>query len=365
MKNNKTILFLCPYPQNCAPSQRLKFEQYYPYIKQAGYKLTVSSFISEKFWNILYEKGFWLQKFWFTLSGYIKRFLVLFTLRKYDIVYIHLWVSPFGPPVFEWITRKLARKIIYDIDDMVFLGHVSDANSRILAIKGKKKILYLIKHSDYVITGAPAIEQYALKINNKVTDIPPTIDISKFPAKKTYSIHKEIVLGYSGSHSTMKYLKAIEPVFEKLLTLNIPFKVLVITNSPFSFNNSSIPLEVQQWNYQNEVELLQKMDVGLFPLTNELWVYGKRGGKALLYMAVGLPIIATAIGPNLDTFKNGENAILVGVDNIEQWVDTIVTLYQNQEIREKLGKNARITLEQRFSTETNKEIYLSIINELA
>lgn len=361
----KKILVLCPYPINCAPSQRLKFEQYYEYFEENGYEVNVSSFVTPKFWQILYKKGFFIRKSFYTLIGYFIRLNDLFRLHRYDIVYVHLWVTPLGPPLFEHIVRLLSKKIIYDIDDMIFLGHSSDANKMILAIKGKKKINYLIKKSNYVITGAPAIEQYCLKINRNVKDIPPTIDLKKFPLKNDYSLQSILVLGYSGSHSTLKYLKSIEPVFNELLKLGISFKVLLITNAHFSFDNKQIPLEIKYWNLEEEVKWLHRMDIGLFPLTDEHWVYGKRGGKALLYMATGLPIIATAIGANLDTFKDNFNGLLVNVDDYNAWVQRIILLMNDINLRERLGLNARQTLKERFSTDLNKKFYLEILKELA
>lgn len=362
--NKKKILVLCPYPVNCAPSQRLKFEQYYDYFEENGFEVTVSSFVLPAFWNILYKKGYWLLKAYYTILGYFIRFLDLFRLHQFDIIYIHLWVTPLGPPLFERLVKLFSKKIIYDIDDMLFLGHSSDVNSMILAIKGKKKIDYLLKKSDFVITSAPTIEQYASKFNKNVKDIPPTIDYENFPAKTDYSIGSELILGYSGSHSTLKYLKSIEPVFDELLNTGIPFKVLVISNSDFCFNNKNIPLEVKYWKLEEEVNLLHQMDIGLFPLTDEPWVYGKRGGKALLYMAIGLPIIATAIGANLDTFKDNQNGFLVNVGDYKTWVKQIILLKDNLHLREHLGLNARKTLEERFSTEVNKEYYLEILKSL-
>ena len=116
--NSKKILFVCPYPENVAPSQRLKFEQYYQYFRSSGYEVETSSFINQSFWKIIYKKGGFFKKVWYTLSGYFSRLKDLLRLRKYDVVYVHLWVTPFGPPFFEWLFRKMAKNMVYDIDDL-------------------------------------------------------------------------------------------------------------------------------------------------------------------------------------------------------------------------------------------------------
>src|SRR5689334_14533541 len=117
----KKILVICPYPENVAPSQRLKFEQYYPHFREAGYKVDASPFISKGFFSIIYKKGYFFQKAYYTLQGYLRRTRDLFRLHRYDVIYLHLWATPFGPAFFEWMIRKLSRRLVYDIDDLVYL----------------------------------------------------------------------------------------------------------------------------------------------------------------------------------------------------------------------------------------------------
>ncbi len=223
--NNKTkkILVICPYPQNVAPSQRLKYEQYFEYFEQQGYRVTVKPFISQPLWKILYIKGFWFKKFFYTFQGYLKRFLLLFHIRSYDIVYIHLWVTPIGFPFFEFLVKILSHKIIYDIDDMIFLKNTSYANKPMKFLKSKSKIYFLTKYANHVITSTPALFEFAKQYNSNVNEIPATINTNLYTPKTDYRIQETFVLGYSCSHSTSKYLKELEPRFYK--TFNFRYKI--------------------------------------------------------------------------------------------------------------------------------------------
>ena len=89
---SKKILFIVPYPHDKAPSQRLKFEQYLPIFRQHGYELEYSSFYDEKAWSVIYKKGNIVNKGLAVLRGYLRRWKDLFRLRRYDIIYVHLWV---------------------------------------------------------------------------------------------------------------------------------------------------------------------------------------------------------------------------------------------------------------------------------
>src|ERR1700759_3400855 len=101
MSDKKNILVICPYPENTAPSQRLKYEQYFDNWRNNGFDIKVQPFYSNKTQAILFKQGHVLKKVSGILQGYFQRILLLFSLHKYDLVYIHLWVTPLGFPFLE------------------------------------------------------------------------------------------------------------------------------------------------------------------------------------------------------------------------------------------------------------------------
>tara|TARA_R110001592_G_scaffold89458_4_gene263120 strand:- start:1408 stop:2493 length:1086 start_codon:yes stop_codon:yes gene_type:complete len=358
----KKILFLSPYPENKAPSQRLKYEQYFSVFKESGYEITTNSFVSEKLWNILYQPGHFIKKLIYTILGYINRTAILFRLKKYDIVFIHLWVTPIGTPFFERIACLLAKKIVYDIDDMVFLGHSSDANKFWQNLKGKRKMIYLIKKADHVITCTPKLDAFVKQFNQNTTDISSTVDTEKrYLPINNYKNDHQLVLGWSGSHSTSKYLYLLSDVFKKL-ALKYDFKLIVMGDS--SFRIKGVNIEALEWDESIEINTLQKFDIGLYPLPDEEWVYGKSGLKAIQYMALGIPTIATALGANFRIIENEQNGYLINPDDYQEWDIRLETLLNDAELRKKLGQNARKTIVDKYSIEANKEKYLAIFKSL-
>jgi glycosyltransferase involved in cell wall biosynthesis len=358
---NKKILFLSPYPINKAPSQRLKYEQYFTEFEKLGYQLKTSSFVSNKFWEIIYKDGFLIKKLIYTVLGYIKRFSNLFILKKYDIVYVHLWVTPFGLPFFEYLVVLIAKKVIYDIDDMVFLGHSSKANSMISALKGKNKMIYLMKKANHVITCTPTLDYFVKQYNKKTTDISSTVDTEKsYLPRKNYVINETVCIGWSGSHSTSKYLKLLEDVFCEL-SKKYNIKIIVIGDSTIKLK--CVNYESVEWSEENEIKYLRKFDIGVYPLPDEKWVYGKSGLKAIQYMALGIPTVATAIGANYRIIQNEENGYLA--ENEKDWIDKLSKLIESEKNREILGRAGRKTVEEKYSVKVNKETYLKIFKSLS
>ena len=135
---DRRVLFLTPYPLHCAPSQRLKFEQYYQHFEESGIQVVVSPFVSRRFWSVLYQRGQLFTKIWFGLHGYARRLRDLVGASRYDAVYVHLWSLPFGPPWFEELLHWRGVPIVYDIDDLIYLPRASAAN-RLRASSGVRK----------------------------------------------------------------------------------------------------------------------------------------------------------------------------------------------------------------------------------
>jgi glycosyltransferase involved in cell wall biosynthesis len=358
-KKPKKLLVICPHPVGYAPGQRLKYEQYFDYFREQGYEITVSPFMSEAFQRIVYQKGKYLQKAFWTLAGYARRVYDLFRIRRYDVVYTFLWVAPFAPPVFEKLTRRLARRMVYDIDDLVFLNPPSSTNPLVHYLRSPKNHISLMKSADHVITCTPYLDGFVRKYNSRTTDISSTINTALYRPKTDYRVRDKLVIGWSGSHSTSKYLHLLDGVFQELAT-TFSFK-LVVMGDP-SFTLPGVEVEALPWKEEYEVEVISRFDIGVYPLPNEEWVLGKSGLKALQYMAAGIPTVATAIGTIFRIIRSGENGFLVSTP--EEWKAALVELMQDEGLRARLGSEAAKTVEADYSINANKDRYLQILEQL-
>lgn len=358
--SSKKVLFLSPYPYGKAASQRLKYEQYFEHFEKNGFELKTSSFVDDDLWEVIYQPGFLLRKMLGTIRGYTRRFLDLFRLHQYDIVYVHLWVTPLGPPIFEWFVRKLSKNIIYDIDDMIYKSEGSAMNNLIYMLKGKNKSIALMKYANHVITCTPDLNDFAKKYCNNCTDISSTLDTVRMFPVNTYTNDKPIVIGWTGTHSTVPYLYLLTNVFQQLAKER-KFKLRVIGN--FQFHLEGVEYEYLDWNKEQEAAQLQGMDIGVYPLPTDAWVMGKSGLKALTYMAFALPVVATNVGAAINrVITDNENGFLVKTE--EEWVAKLKYLIDHPEERKRIGTNARQTVLDKFSIEANKPVYLQILKSL-
>lgn len=359
MKKHK-VLFLSPYPFGKAASQRLKYEQYFDYFDEHGFHPVTSSFVDDSFWEVIYKPGFIFQKITGTIRGYVRRFFDLLRLRKYDIVYVHLWVTPLGPPIFEWLVRKLSKKIVYDIDDMIYKSEGSAMNQLIYMLKGKDKSIAMMKYADHVITCTPDLNDFALQYCTHCTDISSTLDTGRMFPVNTYTNDKPVVIGWTGTHSTVPYLYLLTEVFQQLARERT-FKLRVIGN--FNFHMEGVDYEYLDWNKQDEAKQLQGMDIGVYPLPTDAWVMGKSGLKALTYMTFALPVVATNVGAAINRVMT-DNVDGYLVKTNEEWLEKLRYLIDYPEERRRLGEHARQTVLDKFSIEANKPVYLGVLKSL-
>ena len=355
----KHILIVCPYPENAVPGQRLKYEQYFEYLRGKGYRISVSPFFEPCFFKILYTPGSYTKKIIGTLWGYAKRAIQILRLPFYDGIYICLYVTPFGDSFFERLYRLLSRKMIYDIDDLVFMGRTSKYNSLVARLRGPGKYFYLMKAADHVITCTPYLDSTVRKYNSKTTDISSTVNTDKYVPIESYANDHRLILGWSGSHSNVPYLRLLEPVLRRLRE-QYDFKLLVIGTSGFDIEG--IDVEAIPWNESTEVRDLRRIDIGLYPLPNEEWVLGKSGLKALQYMALGIPTLATAIGTNFRVMENNVSGFLVQSD--DEWLTQLGNLLREPDLRRRIGKSGRDRVQKYYSVRANAPVYLGIFEKV-
>ena len=352
------VLFLVPYPLNRAPSQRFRFEQYFRFLGEKNIGYTVQSFLDEKSWNILYSKGNRMRKLWGVIKGFARRKWQMLQLGGYDYVFIHREAAPLGPPVFEWwITKIAGKKIIYDFDDALWLPDNSHENQLVAWFKWRKKTAYICKWAWKVSAGNSYLADYAGLYNTNVVLNPTTIDPAWHAAtvKHEYNRTHDAIIGWTGSHSTMKYLEPFIPVMEEL-EKKYRLEFLLISNKKPAWTLKS--LRCWLWSEKTEVEDLRRIDIGIMPLPDDDWAKGKCGFKVLQFMALEIPVVASPVGVNSILIHNNENGFLAS--STQEWIEKLQLLIENPELRKKFGIAGRKTVEEKYSVNANKENFLQL-----
>ena len=280
----------------------------------------------------------------------------IFRLYNYDLIFIHRESCPFGPPIFEWLIYKLKKPIIFDFDDAVFLPNFNPVNSFYRFLKSQTKTKKIVRMSKKIIVSNGFLEEYARRFNSRVYVIPTPIDTEKFRPlceKK----RKDLIIGWIGSPTTFSYLSIIfEPIQKLSRKYEFIFKIIGAGTPVFI---PGVKIENYEWNLKKEVENFQSIDIGVYPLPDTEWVKGKAAFKAIQYMAVGVPVVASPVGMTNEIIQDDVNGFFAKSN--EEWVEKISRLIESLDLRKKIGFAGRRTVEEKFSVKENARKYLKIL----
>jgi glycosyltransferase involved in cell wall biosynthesis len=199
------------------------------------------------------------------------------------------------------------------------------------------------------------LKEYASRFNKCVYIIPTPIDTGRF--KITERSSDKLTIGWIGSFTTAPYLKTVFNVMRRL-SEKYDF-ILKIFGAGEIINIPGVRVENYDWNLEKEVEYFQSIDIGIYPLTDTLWARGKAGFKAIQYMAVGIPVVASSIGMNKEIIQDGVSGFLVSSD--QEWFDRISRLIEDSALRKKMGFAGREAVEEKYSVKINAPKYIKII----
>jgi glycosyltransferase involved in cell wall biosynthesis len=214
-----------------------------------------------------------------------------------------------------------------------------------------------MKWASHVTAGNDYLASYARQYNASVSIIPTTIDTVNHHNEMCNQAQDKMVIGWTGTHTTMHYLNEMIPVLHELeQTHNFTF--LVISNEAPSFELKS--LEFIKWKKETEIEDLAKMNIGVMPLNHDIWSEGKCGFKGLQYMALEIASVMSPVGVNTSIVHDGVNGFLAG--SPEEWKEKLSLLLENKDLRVRLGKAGKQTIEERFSVNAMKSAYLNLFH---
>ena len=315
-------------------ASRYRVLQYIPYLKSEGVDATVSLYPRTLKQNIQFFKD----------------------LRKYDIVFLQR--KRFHQPRLG-LLRKRARRIIYDFDDAIMYRN-SKAKDPFSQTR-RRRFVQMIQASDFIIAGNEFLKKEVVSLNTNVEVIPTSIDEDRYHLKDYENKKERVTLGWIGDHGSIHYLEKMGPIFEKIGT-RYPQCELKIVSDIF-FDCEKMEVVKKQWRPEEEVSDLQSFDIGLMPLLDDPWSWGKCGLKIIQYQGVGVPVVCMAVGINRDLVEDGVNGFWATTQ--EEWEEKLSVLIENNALRERMGREGRRRVLERFTIQACAPRLLSILKKVS
>ena len=340
------VLAFTPAPESGAAG-RYRVFQYREPLRALGIELEPAPFLDEDAFRRLYRPGV-TRKAW-DLARRTRSLLArLRSAGRYDLALVHreLWPLAGGWPLA--LMRRGQPRWVFDLDDAVFLPNVSDANRRFVGLKAHGSVAEIAAGARAVAAGNAWLADWARRQRpgrpaDEVQVIPTVVDSERW-TPVTPDQDGSVRLLWIGSPTTLRYLEAWGPVLSRLGTRHSQLELHVIGSH---LELPGIRCCSYEWSAATERSIAARCHIGLAPLADGDWERGKCGLKLLLYMALGLPAVASRAGVHPEIVTPGEDGELVdGDESLEATLDRLVG---DPARRSALGRAARGTLERRYS----------------
>jgi len=277
-------------------------------------------------------------------------------LPRYDIVFLQR--KRFNQPRLG-LLRKRARRIIYDFDDSVMYRN-SKAKDPVSSTR-KRRFVRMIQNSDFVIAGNEFLKGEVLPYNSNVEVMPTAIDREKYAIKPYPVQQKKVILGWIGDHGSIHYLEKMKPIFERVGEKYPEVELKIVCDTFFECDRMNVIKK--HWTSEEEVADLQGFDIGLMPLIDDPWSWGKCGFKIVQYQAVGLPVVCTPVGVNRDLVEDGVNGFYAMTP--AEWEEKLSRLIEDPALREKMGREGRQRVLRNYTYQTCAPHLVSILERVA
>ena len=213
---------------------------------------------------------------------------------------------------------------------------------------------------------ADLLETWGLP-KSKMQIIPNSVEPNRFSTalNKTkimdqYGLKDEVVMIFHGTLSYPPNEEAVEilgnSILQGVLSKSPNAYLFLVGKDPPKLSNSHI---IATGFVQNLSEYIAAADIAVVPLL--------RGGgtriKILEYMACGKAVVSTIKGAEGLDLQNGQDILLTKYPD-SKFIDLIVKLIQNPDLRKSIGKNARKKVESSYNWQVTSEKAVQTYNKL-
>ena len=362
--NGKRILFFVAHPIHDA-SCRYRIHQYLPYLEQSGFECTVSPFSTDALFQMLNGRGRLFSKVAHTAFCSVRRIGQIIASGAYDLVVIHREVFPFLRPVSENCVLRRNPRVIFSFDDAVYASHADVANMPhpwLYRIKYRGGIEHVLGRAIHVIAGNKILAGYASRFNQHVSVYPTVVDCSKYQFRLPGPVHtRPLTIGWMGSRSTAPYLTEIVPALRRLAEVNrgsVRFRIFGCPQYTLDLPDcESLPFRLA-----TEMQDLAGIDIGIMPMPDTEWTRGKCAFKAIQYMALGTPVVASPVGITPEVVENNRTGLIA--KDCDEWFHALNRLVNDLKLRQELAMNARKTIDTHYSIQVWGPRLASLFSEL-
>jgi glycosyltransferase involved in cell wall biosynthesis len=255
------------------------------------------------------------------------------------------------------LLRQTAQRLIFDLDDAVFLRD-SYSPRGLQSARRWRGFRSISQQADLVVAGNSFLQTNSITAGARQTAVIPTcVDPDRYPVAEHVGQDTGVQMVWVGSSSTLQGLSLIGPLLERIGQRWLGLSLKLICDRFFHLRH--LPVIPCAWNRATEAREIAAADIGVSWIPDDDWSRGKCGLKVLQYMAAGLPVVANPVGVHREMIVHGETGYLAQTP--EEWIAAMGRLLHDRELRRRMGRAGRRRLEAQYSVRSGAVRWLELL----
>jgi glycosyltransferase involved in cell wall biosynthesis len=226
----------------------------------------------------------------------------------------------------------------------------------------------LARNSIFCIAASRFLEEFLSAFNSKVYYIPSGVDADLFRPALNNKDNKKVAFSWIGTFHKQEYIENIKFALDCFSILrrkyhNIYFDIVgdgiyrdTLKEVVNRFGDKNILLK--GWIAPDAIpEYLNNIQIGLLSVvSNKKFNKAKSPTKLFEYMAMAKPTLSSRIGEAAEIIEDGNNGFLASTK--KEFIEKMEILIKDLNLRQKMGQNARETVEKEYSlTVLGRQLY--------
>ena len=298
--------------------------------------------------------------------------------KEYDIFYLNYITNAAGFVIASYHFWKENKKIVYDIDDLIWEIQPDNAAYSTYApgTEGRATITDIIARGTNAVTCTndflrKGIAKYTTKDLSEIAVFPNFIDLELYKWKSKPKKKYEITIGYFGSSSHFNdlvnpgFLGGLERIMADYPQVRFYTIGAMIQEIKKKFGSRYTTgfgdHDIFKWVKMMPL-MLQDVDIFVAPLVDITYARAKSSVKYLEYSSTQIPGVYQDIRQYNEIVRHGENGFLCKTET--DWYKSLKLLIEDEKLRTKIGKQAYKTVKDNWTIQKNVAQHMEFFGNL-
>jgi hypothetical protein len=250
-----------------------------------------------------------------------------------------------------------------------------------------------LKYINFFITGSIEERDHYLLYNKNIFRFPQIEKINPILNKHSNK-NKFITLGYHGNLEHLNEMDSNARIAIEKISQTYNIKLIAVYDMSlgrWSKGRPNIEIKEVDWTFENMVNEMSKVDIGIVPCTNKFLLdthysksnfikrlikkfYGRsndynlqfkvtsNSGRAFVFHQLGVPVVADFWPSNFEILDNNESGFLA--HSIDGWYYSLEKLIQSSELRDTFSINAQKQFVEKYNPYIWSKAFLKFLDTL-